>query len=216
MKDKLAETGLKFFGTVSASISHEIKNRMAVVNEQAGLLKDLVHLAGQGREINLERLLRLSESLKTQVDLTDGIIKNMNRFAHSVDSFQSALDLGEVLSLTASLARRTADNRGARIELQLPETSINIVSAPFLLMNFIWLCLEAAMPYADMEAPVVMGCGKTDTGAAVWFSANRWPVSDGPALPENAGILSNLLQAVITSNSDEKMLRIELPVEIHV
>ena len=37
MKDVFAENRLKFFGTVNASISHEIKNRMAVINEQAGL-----------------------------------------------------------------------------------------------------------------------------------------------------------------------------------
>src|SRR5680860_791484 len=99
MNDSLAETGLKFFGTVSASISHEIKNRMAVINEQAGLLKDLVLLAGQGKEMNLERLMRLAESLKNQVVLTDGIIKNMNRFSHTVDNFRCSADLGEVLSL---------------------------------------------------------------------------------------------------------------------
>jgi hypothetical protein len=210
MDDSIAETGLKFFGTVSASISHEIKNRMAVVNEQAGLLKDLVHLSGQGREINLERLMRLAGSLKTQVDLTDGIIKNMNRFAHSVDSFDCESDLGEVLSLTASLAKRTADNRGAKIELHIGEPSPSIVTAPFLLMNLIWLCLEATMPLADMESPITMGCEKTDGGAVVWFSADRWPETGGPALPENADPLKNMLQAGIALDPDEKRLRIEL------
>jgi C4-dicarboxylate-specific signal transduction histidine kinase len=210
MDDSFAETGLKFFGTVSASISHEIKNRMAVVNEQAGLLKDLVHLAGQGREMNIERLARLAESLKTQVDLTDGIIKNMNRFAHSVDNFKCASDLGDVLSLTASLAKRTADNKGTRIELQLAETSPSIVTAPFLLMNLIWLCLEAMMPFADMDSPVVMGCERLDDGAAVWLSTDRWPESGGPALPENAGPVSNMLQAGIALDPGDKTIRIEL------
>lgn len=208
MEDSLAETGLKFFGTVSASISHEIKNRMAVVNEQAGLLKDLVHLAGQGREINLERLMRLAESLKTQVDLTDGIVKNMNRFAHSVDSFQCTSDLSEVLSLTASLAKRTADNRGVKIELQQPDPAPSVLTAPFLLMNLIWLCLEAMMPFAD-GAPLVMGCEKTDNGAAVWLSVARWPEPDGPPLPENADLLSNMLKAGIVLDPSGKTIRIE-------
>jgi hypothetical protein len=210
MKDTFAETGLKFFGTVSASISHEIKNRMAVVNEQAGLLKDLVHLAGQGREINLERLMRLSESLKTQVDLTDGIVKNMNRFAHSVDSFRCASDLGEILTLTTGLAKRTADNRGTRIALELPESSPNIVTAPFLLMNLVWICLEAMMPLGDTDSPVVMGCEKTDAGADVWISADRWPESGEPVLPENAHLISNRLQAGIVLNPTKKEIRIEL------
>jgi hypothetical protein len=37
----LGETGLQFFGKMSASISHEIKNVMAIINENAGLLEDL-------------------------------------------------------------------------------------------------------------------------------------------------------------------------------
>lgn len=210
MKDTLAETGLAFFGTVSASISHEIKNRMAVVNEQAGLLKDLVHLAGQGREISLERLMRLAESLKTQVDLTDGIVKNMNRFAHSVDSFQCTADLGEILSLTADLAKRTADNRGVRIALQLPQSPPNIQTAPFLLMNLIWICLEATMPFADMEIPIVMGCEKTDAGAAIRLSAGRWPETGGPTLPDNTDPILRELQAGMVLIPEKKTLKIEL------
>ena len=210
MNDSLAETGLKFFGTVSASISHEIKNRMAVVNEQAGLLKDLVKIAEQGGEVPLERLLRLAESLKTQVDLTDGIIKNMNRFAHSVDSFQCESDLCEVLELTARLAGRIAENRGVRIELQIGESSPRIVTAPFLLMNLIWLCLEATIPFADMESPVVMGCEKSKGGADIWFKVNRWPETGGPALPEKVGPLRNMLNAGVALYPDEKKLSIEL------
>jgi C4-dicarboxylate-specific signal transduction histidine kinase len=210
MNDSYAETGLKFFGTVSASISHEIKNRMAVVNEQAGLLKDLVKLAGQGREINLERLMRLAESLKTQVDLTDGIIKNMNRFAHSVDNFKTTSDLGEILSLSASLAKRTTDNKGVKVELRLPDAPPRVATAPFLLMNLVWLCLEAMMPYGDMDSPIAIGCGKTDSGAVVSVSARRWPESGNPDLPENAGVILDMLQADIVSDHNNREIRIEL------
>ncbi len=210
MNDSLAETGLKFFGTMSASISHEIKNRMAVINEQAGLLKDLVLMAGQGSEMNLERLMRLSESLKNQVVLTDEIIKNMNRFSHTVDRFRCTADLGEVLSLTATLSKRTADNKGVRIELQLPEPSVGIATTPFLLMNLIWLCLEATMPFADRAHPVTVRGEKTDTGATVGFSMERWPDGGGPDLPEAAFLLAETIRAEIILNSEEKIIRIEL------
>lgn len=210
MEGSFEETGLRFFGIMSASISHEIKNRMAVINEQAGLLKDLVHLAGQGREMNLERLGRLADSLKKQVDLTDDIIKNMNRFAHSADSFQCAADMCELLSLSAALSKRTAVNKGVRIELQLPETSFSIETAPFLIMNLIWLCLETMMPFADMENPVVIGCEKVDAGATVWLSVDQWSGGDGPVLPEAALQLANTLRAEVILNSEEKTIRIKL------
>ena len=37
----IAREEIRFFGNVSAAISHEINNRFAVINEKAGLLQDL-------------------------------------------------------------------------------------------------------------------------------------------------------------------------------
>ena len=37
----IAREEMRFFGSVSAAISHEINNRFAVINEKAGLLQDL-------------------------------------------------------------------------------------------------------------------------------------------------------------------------------
>ena len=36
----IAREGFQFFGKMSASISHEIKNALAIINENAGLLED--------------------------------------------------------------------------------------------------------------------------------------------------------------------------------
>ena len=210
MTDSLAKTGLDYFGKMSASISHEIKNRMAVINEQAGLLKDLVLMAEQGREMDLERLMRLAESLKNQVVLTDGIIRNMNRFSHTVDSFQCGAELGEMISLTAALSKRTADNRGVRIELRLPESPVSIITAPFLLMNLIWLCFEAMIPFTDTDHPVTVGCEKWAGGATVTISAGGRPGDEGPVLNEAIHLVAEALHAGITLNPEEKKICIEL------
>ena len=81
MNEAIGKTGLKFFGGVVASISHEIKNRLAIINENAGLLEDLVLMSERGMEIDSERLKRLADSLKNQVSTADGIIKKMNQFS---------------------------------------------------------------------------------------------------------------------------------------
>lgn len=210
-EETLLETGLKFFGIVNASISHEIKNRMAVINEQAGLLKDLVTLSEQGREISLERLTRLSDSLKNQVSLADVILKNMNRFAHSVDSFREQADLGQLLTLTAALAKRTADNRGVRIKLTLPNAAVSIETAPFLLMNLVWHCLGAVMASGDDVGEVVVGCEKRGRGAEVWLSSPGAGLSDdGESLPGGKE-LATALNADLVVGPGEKLVKIDLP-----
>ena len=54
--DMIGEQGLKFFGKMSATISHEINNALAIINENAGLLQDFTLMAGKRVPIDLDRL----------------------------------------------------------------------------------------------------------------------------------------------------------------
>ena len=45
---------LLFFGRIGASVSHELKNVLAVMNEQAGLLGDLACMAARGMPLDPE------------------------------------------------------------------------------------------------------------------------------------------------------------------
>ena len=49
IRQSSAKPGLQFFGKVSASIAHEIKNVLAIINENAGLLEDLTFAARKER-----------------------------------------------------------------------------------------------------------------------------------------------------------------------
>jgi hypothetical protein len=50
--DPIAETGLQFYGKITASVSHEIKNVLAIINENAGLLEDFTFMADRGKPID--------------------------------------------------------------------------------------------------------------------------------------------------------------------
>ncbi len=140
--EMIAEEGFHFFGKMSASISHEIKNALAIINEKAGLLEDFTMLAGQGRPIDSERLKSLAGDILKQIQRADGLVKRMNRFAHSSDNPLKMIDLGETLELITSIAQRLASMREARVELIQPSLAVMVVTNPFLFENLIWSCLE--------------------------------------------------------------------------
>jgi signal transduction histidine kinase len=102
----VAETGLQFFGKMTASISHEIKNVLAIINENAGLLEDLALMANRGAAIETQRLENMSRVVKKQVDRADAIMKNMNRLAHSIDESIKTIDLNDLLELLVALSGR--------------------------------------------------------------------------------------------------------------
>lgn len=140
--EMIAQEGVRFFGKMSASISHEIKNALAIINEKAGLLEDFTVLAGQGRPIDPERLKSLAGDIMKQIQRADGLVKRMNRFAHSADELIKTIDLGETLELITSIAGRLASMREARVELIQPPLPVMAGVNPFLLENLIWSCLE--------------------------------------------------------------------------
>jgi C4-dicarboxylate-specific signal transduction histidine kinase len=165
----VTESGLQFFGKMTASISHEIKNVLAIINENAGLLEDLALMADGGAEIEPQRLQNMSRAVMKQVSRADGIMKNMNRLAHSVDESIKSIDLNDLLELLAALSNRFASTRAVGIQLKRNESPLKLRTAPFFLMNLLWLCLDFAMDAAGEEKRVELTAQKTETGIAVFF-----------------------------------------------
>jgi signal transduction histidine kinase len=167
--DIIPETGLQFFGGISASISHEIKNVLAIVNENAGLLEDLTIMADRGKPIDPARLKMMAATLKKQVGRADGIIKNMNRLAHSIDQTVTTADLDQTIELVIALTARFAAMRGVKVDLQLPANPLTIKTAPFYLMNLLWLCLDFSMSASGDEKQVELVVEETENSVRIRF-----------------------------------------------
>ncbi|WP_372683030.1 hypothetical protein [Desulfosarcina sp.] len=103
-KDWFGYDSLAFFGRVNASISHELKNVMAIISETAGLLGDLSELARGGKSIDPEMLTSSTDSIIEEIQRGFTTIRQMNRFAHSVDTPVASVDLMEILDLVCNLS----------------------------------------------------------------------------------------------------------------
>jgi C4-dicarboxylate-specific signal transduction histidine kinase len=165
----VAESGLQFFGKMTASISHEINNVLAIINENAGLLEDLTLMADRGAAIEPQRLKNMSRAVMKQVSRADAIVKNMNRLAHSVDESIKTIDLNDILELLVALSNRFASTRGVVIRPKLNEGPLKLRTSPFFLMNLLWLCLDFAMDAAGEDKIVELVTQKTEAGIQVFF-----------------------------------------------
>ena len=167
--DAIGEQGFQFFGKMSATISHEINNALAIINENAGLLQDFTLMADKGMPLDHERLNNLAGKLTHQVRRAEGIVKNMNRFAHSVDETLKSIDLGDVMEFVVTLSGRYASMRGVRVEPKPTESIVEITTNPFLLENLIWLCLDFSMDATGEENTLDIITTKTENGAQIIF-----------------------------------------------
>jgi C4-dicarboxylate-specific signal transduction histidine kinase len=164
-----ADTGLRFFGNISASISHELKNVLAIINENAGLLEDLALMADRGIPSNPERLILIATKVKNQISRGDGILKNLNRLAHSIDETFKSIELNEIIELFLALSDRFAAMRSVAIKAKYSEDPVRINTAPFFLMNLLWRCLDFAVGAAGDGKSVEIAVQKSADGPQIRF-----------------------------------------------
>jgi signal transduction histidine kinase len=210
--DVIGLSGIQFFGKMSASISHDLKNVLAVINENAGLLEDLCLMAGKGKPLDPGRMKRLAEDVKNQIRRGDRIITSMNAFAHSADSESVTIDLRDLLGLLAELALRNASMRGVRLEFDRPSDPVTITTSPFLLLNLLWFCLDYSMAAAGPGKTVALAAEKTADGARLRFrKLEGMDAAAGsfPAEPESA--LRRALGAEIRTDPGSREVAVSLP-----
>lgn len=215
MKEKpeiLLETGLQFFGQISASISHEIKNVLAIINENAGLLEDLTLMADRGKPIDPDRLVKMAATIKKQVGRADSIIKNMNRFAHSVDQSTETVDLNEKVELIVALTARFAAMRNVQVDLQLPQNPPKIQTAPFLLMHLLWLCLDFAMDASGERKQVEVVAEETNDDIRIQLQrlTGLSEMASKTFPYERKKQLLEMLEATLTIESEDQRIVLRL------
>jgi len=200
-------TGIQFFGRITASISHELKNALAIINENAGLLEDYVFMAEKGSPIAPEKLKSLSEKVLGQIQRSNGILKNMNEFAHSADAPTKQIDVGETLTLIVKLCTRFAQMRNISLDLKLPDHPVLFTTNPFYAENLIFLCLMAGLENFDPDgkennrsAPdrrLEIAAHMTDHFLAIGFAPLKAPEKMGDAFfkDEQVNMLRDVLKA---------------------
>ena len=148
--------GLEFFGQISAAISHDLKNVLAIINEDAGLLQDFSLMAAQGMELDPDRLNRLAGKIQNQIKRGDSIIKNMNRFAHSVDLPECEVDYRELTALVISLLTRMASRKCVTVTLD-ENGPVTGKGDPFTIQRIIAKTLEISMDSAGRDNELKIG-----------------------------------------------------------
>jgi signal transduction histidine kinase len=211
--DEMEVAGIQFFGKMSASISHEIKNVLAVINENAGLLEDICFMADRGKPGDIARLKKIAGDVKDQVRRADRIVTAMSRFAHSADEPSTETDLGELTALLGLLAMRFAAMRGVEIQTLAPSDPVLVTTFPFGLLNLLWTCLDYAMTAAGSGKMVEIVAAKTTEGGLVRF--RRLEQLSAASIADIAlGRLSALphaLNATIAADETKTELIVRLP-----
>lgn len=216
MENKINIESLQFFGKIIASVSHEIKNVMAIINEKTGLLKDLASIAEKGSPIDPVRIQAVADEIKLQIKRGDTIVKNMNNFAHSADEPIQRVDLREMTSLIIMLSERFVSQMGVTLNLISSDKNIIIKTNPFLLEFLIWDCLQFAIKACKDTGTVNIAIEQSKNRAEIKYllkdGSNIEPKSSFPE--ERTKILMEALCVKLFLNFEDHEFMISIPENI--
>jgi signal transduction histidine kinase len=104
-------------GRLSAGVAHEINNPLAIINEKAGLIKDLFTLKQKYAEDS--KLMGLADAIVYSVERCAKITQRLLSFARHVDSKPQLVDISEILHEVLGFIGKEAEYRSIATQVEV-------------------------------------------------------------------------------------------------
>ncbi len=206
----LTNDKLAFFGSITASLSHELKNVLATIGEFSGLLDDLVAVASTGKPLSEERLQRICSRIAAQIERGEGLVRNLNKFAHTVDEAWTGVDLNALVTDITTLSRRFATLKQVKLETVLPDSPTIVTTDQFGCQHAIFLCVDMALRVATEARSVTVSVTGDGSAATVRIT------SADPMARESAPTAEVRLLETVTAQMRSKVEWIAEPGRDHI
>jgi two-component system NtrC family sensor kinase len=200
---------LSSIGRLAAGVAHEINNPMAIINEKAGLMKDLIAFQPEfkNKEKFVAQIIGILKSVKRCRDITHRLLG----FAKRMDVQIETIDLNELIEEVLSFLEREALYKNIEIKLnlsddlpgidsdrgQLQQVFLNIINNAMAAIEEGGLIIITTME-KEKEAVVVSiqdnGCGMSEETCRKIFEPFFTQKQDGTGLglPITYGIIKKL------------------------
>lgn len=163
---------LEFMGKVTASSTHEIKNQLAVINEQSRLLQEMLIMARQGKEVDPDRLEQLIGRVVARVEQADQAVRRLNAFAHSADADRTSADPVQTIAALLRIFERIASLKEISLNFDSEQNCGEISQRPIYLEQAVWICLESMVGQAGKQSELRIGLHREKDVLQVLFRLN--------------------------------------------
>ncbi len=111
---------LASIGRLAAGVAHEINNPLAIINEKAGLMRDLM-LIKKKDALEDGRLLRETDAIISSVERCGTITKRLLSFARHMDTRRKTILLPELMEEVLGFLGKEAEYRSIEVTVDIPD-----------------------------------------------------------------------------------------------
>jgi hypothetical protein len=209
----LCKETLQYFKTTLPLVSHEVKNILAVIKENAGLLDDYIMMAHNGKSLNMERLGSLPASITKQVQRLNVLITDVRQTAEEIHNDTQNICLVQHARQVSELLSKKAATRSIQFQVCTVEETIPIRTWPVLLRHMLWRCLDYAMRVSQKGQCIKLILEKRAPGVVILISGieglEPGSITDIMSDEQRHTVLT-ALDAELTINENESVMMLKI------
>lgn len=166
------ENTLAFFGKMTANLTHEFKNIMAIIQESAGLMEDIMAITPLAKEKYQDRFNNSMATIKNQLQRGMLLSSRFNRFAHAPDHATAELNLAETIAHFCILTERFARLKHISLESGSQNQQTSLTTNPVFLYMALFYGLESCLATLDENSTVIVSACEKSGKPAVEISCS--------------------------------------------
>ncbi len=201
------EICLQVFARALAAVTHEIKNTLSIINENAGLLEDLATLTDEDSAIPPGHLRSAVATIMRQVVRSNVIMKNLNTFAHSADTPFARVNLEQTLLLMVALTARQAAMKKTTVSASCP-ADLGIHTHVFSFESLVYLVLCRIYNVIASESTLQVKAVEDNSMLTISFSAPDQSVSLLDTVSADEASLAEKIGAVLAGENGRFVITI--------
>lgn len=186
---------LASLGRIAAGVAHEINNPIAIVNEKAGLMQDILEMSGDFQ--NKEKFSNLIAGIIGSVNRCRAITHRLLGFARKMDVTIGPMDLNESIKEVKGFLEKDILLRSIRFEMNLVEGLPEINSDKGQLEQVFLNIMKNAIDAVEEGGLIVVSTWKKDEDT-VQVSIR----DNGPGIPKDK--LKQIFEPFFTTKGREK------------
>ncbi len=114
-------------GRLAAGVAHEINNPLAIINEKAGLMKDIIEIS-ENLEQNKEKLLTLIRGISESVNRCRTVTHRLLGFSRRMEISQDAIDINDAVQEVIGFLDKEIMYRNIVLKLDLDKNLPKVIT----------------------------------------------------------------------------------------
>jgi C4-dicarboxylate-specific signal transduction histidine kinase len=186
---------IAMIGRISAAMTHEMRNVLAIIKESSGLMQDILAISEESAFPHRDKFANALGKIEKHVRRGDEIVTQFNAFAHSMDEPQDRVEVTELIDQVAILMQRLARSKQVTLSAETHDQAPSVYTNPIRLMLALAACVEHLVAQGEPGDAIVIRPDKEKEKAVIEVLVKKAAEEAGPA-PFDSADVSEIVKAL--------------------